>query len=190
MCSWLSLPAGRPRAQPFGDLAVGEPSSQRRTIRVDLVLRQPPATRSPVCPGRGLPCVRLLSGSGGGDQSRAHRRGPRCGPVRGLERRIRPSCGVLAVPCVAALQVGATASAVKALGLDSLSSRAALIAARCEPASLIQIQPQGTSGEDQTALAARLSGRLDLNQRPFGPQPNALPGCATPRSGRPDSNRR
>ena len=34
------------------------------------------------------------------------------------------------------------------------------------------------------------SGRLDLNQRPFGPQPNALPGCATPRSGRPDSNRR
>ena len=26
-----------------------------------------------------------------------------------------------------------------------------------------------------------LSGRLDLNQRPFGPQPNALPDCATPR---------
>ena len=26
------------------------------------------------------------------------------------------------------------------------------------------------------------SGRLDLNQRPFGPQPNALPDCATPRS--------
>jgi hypothetical protein len=25
------------------------------------------------------------------------------------------------------------------------------------------------------------SGRLDLNQRPFGPQPNALPDCATPR---------
>jgi two-component system, OmpR family, sensor histidine kinase VanS len=40
------------------------------------------------------------------------------------------------------------------------------------------------------------SGRLDLNQRPFGPQPNALPDCATPRgrgtiagSGRPGSNR-
>jgi hypothetical protein len=28
------------------------------------------------------------------------------------------------------------------------------------------------------------SGRLDLNQRPFGPQPNALPDCATPRGGR------
>ena len=28
----------------------------------------------------------------------------------------------------------------------------------------------------------RESGRLDLNQRPFGPQPNALPGCATPRT--------
>jgi hypothetical protein len=27
------------------------------------------------------------------------------------------------------------------------------------------------------------SGRLDLNQRPFGPQPNALPDCATPRGG-------
>jgi hypothetical protein len=26
------------------------------------------------------------------------------------------------------------------------------------------------------------SGRSDLNRRPFGPQPNALPGCATPRS--------
>ena len=25
------------------------------------------------------------------------------------------------------------------------------------------------------------SGRLDLNQRPFGPEPNALPNCATPR---------
>jgi hypothetical protein len=30
------------------------------------------------------------------------------------------------------------------------------------------------------------SGRSDLNRRPFGPQPNALPGCATPR-GSPDS---
>ena len=27
------------------------------------------------------------------------------------------------------------------------------------------------------------SGRLDLNQRPFGPEPNALPSCATPRNG-------
>src|ERR671914_677810 len=31
------------------------------------------------------------------------------------------------------------------------------------------------------APANRKSGRLDLNQRPFGPQPNALPDCATPR---------
>jgi hypothetical protein len=29
--------------------------------------------------------------------------------------------------------------------------------------------------------SVRISGRLDLNQRPFGPQPNALPDCATPR---------
>ena len=39
-----------------------------------------------------------------------------------------------------------------------------------------------------------LSGRQDLNLRPPGPQPGALPDCATPRgdarpSGRPDSNR-
>lgn len=27
----------------------------------------------------------------------------------------------------------------------------------------------------------RLSGREDLNLRPFGPEPNALPDCATPR---------
>jgi hypothetical protein len=27
----------------------------------------------------------------------------------------------------------------------------------------------------------RKSGRLDLNQRPLGPQPSALPDCATPR---------
>ena len=26
------------------------------------------------------------------------------------------------------------------------------------------------------------SGRLDLNQRPFDPQSNALPNCATPRA--------
>ena len=25
------------------------------------------------------------------------------------------------------------------------------------------------------------SGRADLNRRPFGPEPNALPSCATPR---------
>jgi len=29
----------------------------------------------------------------------------------------------------------------------------------------------------------RESGRSDLNRRPFGPQPNALPDCATPRAG-------
>ena len=27
----------------------------------------------------------------------------------------------------------------------------------------------------------KLSGREDLNLRPFGPEPNALPDCATPR---------
>ena len=32
------------------------------------------------------------------------------------------------------------------------------------------------------------SGRPDLNRRPSGPQPDALPGCATPRSGRRESN--
>ena len=30
-------------------------------------------------------------------------------------------------------------------------------------------------------LMERQSGRRDLNSRPFGPQPNALPSCATPR---------
>jgi hypothetical protein len=33
----------------------------------------------------------------------------------------------------------------------------------------------------------RQSGRLDLNQRPLGPQPSALPDCATPRRWRDDS---
>src|SRR3712207_2316166 len=55
----------------------------------------------------------------------------------------------------------------------------------------------GWSREIPHLQAARQSGRLDLNQRPLGPQPSALPDCATPRkphasaaeSGRPDSNR-
>ncbi len=32
------------------------------------------------------------------------------------------------------------------------------------------------------------SGRLDLNQRPLGPQPSALPDCATPRGSADDSH--
>ena len=36
--------------------------------------------------------------------------------------------------------------------------------------------------KERSATNAQISGRLDLNQRPFGPQPNALPNCATPRS--------
>ena len=35
------------------------------------------------------------------------------------------------------------------------------------------------TGKDSRGF--RLSGREDLNLRPFGPEPNALPGCATPR---------
>ena len=35
----------------------------------------------------------------------------------------------------------------------------------------------------------RQSGRLDSNQRPLGPQPSALPDCATPRSGLRDRTR-
>ena len=31
-------------------------------------------------------------------------------------------------------------------------------------------------------LTVPISGRLDLNQRPFDPQSNALPNCATPRA--------
>src|SRR5436190_21556006 len=33
----------------------------------------------------------------------------------------------------------------------------------------------------QGAMQEAQSGRPDLNRRPFGPKPNALPGCATPR---------
>ena len=59
------------------------------------------------------------------------------------------------------------------------------------------LDPAGASSqsfaplEPKTPLAARVfavvrisaprSGRLDLNQRPLGPQPSALPDCATPR---------
>ena len=38
---------------------------------------------------------------------------------------------------------------------------------------------RGRSGKDPRGV--KLSGREDLNLRPFGPEPNALPGCATPR---------
>src|SRR5262245_40553958 len=36
---------------------------------------------------------------------------------------------------------------------------------------------------ERAALRNRWSGRLDLNQRPLGPEPSALPNCATPRRG-------
>ena len=40
----------------------------------------------------------------------------------------------------------------------------------------------------KTVITREKSGRLDLNQRPLGPQPSALPDCATPR-GWPDVTR-
>ena len=40
---------------------------------------------------------------------------------------------------------------------------------------------RGTAGKRSRGV--ELSGREDLNLRPFGPEPNALPGCATPRGG-------
>src|SRR5215218_8634052 len=46
--------------------------------------------------------------------------------------------------------------------------------------------PLSCPQEPQTLLAE--SGRQDLNLRPPGPQPGALPDCATPR-GRPESTR-
>ena len=41
----------------------------------------------------------------------------------------------------------------------------------------------GSSGPPQSRKepVQNWSGRLDLNQRPLGPEPSALPGCATPR---------
>jgi hypothetical protein len=42
----------------------------------------------------------------------------------------------------------------------------------------------GDSTPRNIAITREKSGRLDLNQRPFGPQPNALPDCATPREPR------
>jgi hypothetical protein len=41
-----------------------------------------------------------------------------------------------------------------------------------------------TADRGGTRATPNQSGRLDLNQRPFGPQPNALPDCATPRGPR------
>src|SRR4051812_15275077 len=62
-------------------------------------------------------------------------------------------------------------------------------------ASLHRLGSDGVRHDATVTLPARpcnrplQSGRLDSNQRPLGPQPSALPDCATPRSGRPDSNR-
>jgi hypothetical protein len=37
-------------------------------------------------------------------------------------------------------------------------------------------------GISKERRGVKLSGREDLNLRPFGPEPNALPDCATPRA--------
>ena len=68
-----------------------------------------------------------------------------------------------------------------ALGAYLLSDRrgddpAALRGTACE-----QDRQPGLTCESGQLIPMRKSGRLDLNQRPFGPQPNALPDCATPR---------
>ncbi len=42
-------------------------------------------------------------------------------------------------------------------------------------------RPPGAEPLDRLYADLQLSGREDLNLRPFGPEPNALPGCATPR---------
>jgi hypothetical protein len=43
------------------------------------------------------------------------------------------------------------------------------------------LQVETPEGVDRLYADLELSGREDLNLRPFGPEPNALPGCATPR---------
>jgi hydroxymethylglutaryl-CoA lyase len=52
-----------------------------------------------------------------------------------------------------------------------------------DPRDGFQNDPEVIATTDKVRLIgiAFQSGRLDLNQRPFGPQPNALPDCATPR---------
>ncbi len=42
--------------------------------------------------------------------------------------------------------------------------------------------PEGEDGQSQTVTTTYESGREDLNLRLLGPEPSALPGCATPRS--------
>src|ERR1700722_1368971 len=41
--------------------------------------------------------------------------------------------------------------------------------------------PRAAEPPERLYADSVLSGREDLNLRPFGPEPNALPGCATPR---------
>ena len=53
---------------------------------------------------------------------------------------------------------------------------------RSAAASARQLFPTFTS--IATALRVKWSGRVDLNHRPLGPEPSALPGCATPRGAR------
>ena len=58
----------------------------------------------------------------------------------------------------------------------------------CSPAAALHILRQ--SKKEPICSPSLLSGRQDLNLRPPGPQPGALPDCATPRgkSGRRESN--
>ena len=45
-------------------------------------------------------------------------------------------------------------------------------------------QPRKAKGRLESRPFPRWSGRCDLNARPLGPEPSALPGCATPRTRR------
>jgi hypothetical protein len=54
-----------------------------------------------------------------------------------------------------------------------------------EPWSIVAAAHIATATGAKCAGKMKWSGRWDLNPRPFGPEPNALPSCATPRQSQP-----
>ena len=85
---------------------------------------------------------------------------------------------------------------VTAAGATVLIAGAAVFGTRDYQAAIADIRDGRRAGSSRNGRPAatprrasdvrsheqkNLSGRQDLNLRPFGPEPNALPGCATPR---------
>ena len=102
------------------------------------------------------------------------------GPAAGGRRRQRPASrrrGAAEPPLPGGRRLGAAAAR------RLTPPRLRLLPGYYPTPRIAHRHPRRDAGIAATgSRGLKLSGREDLNLRPFGPEPNALPGCATPRA--------